>query len=296
MNFQLSGAGVALITPFHADERIDHPALGRMVDFMVDGGMDFIVALGTTAETPALGKQDRLEVLDAIRDRLNGRIPLILGMGGNDTHELIEHVNSFDLSGVQALLSVTPYYNRPSQEGLYRHYARLAESTHLPIVLYNVPARTGCNLMADTSLRLARDFPQIVGTKEASGDFGQICRILHERPDGFLVFSGDDLLSLPFLALGAQGVISVIANAYPQTFSEMVRAGLRGKFLEALALHHQLLPAVQGIFSEGSPAGVKSILAHRGIIEPHLRLPLVGVSDALRAALAQLDEAWQGER
>jgi 4-hydroxy-tetrahydrodipicolinate synthase len=217
-------------------------------------------------------------------------------MGGNDTHELLEHINSFDLSGVDALLSVTPYYNRPSQEGLYRHYAQLAESTDLPIILYNVPFRTGCNLTADTTLRLAGDFPSIVGTKEASGNFEQIADILRNRPLGFKVYSGDDLLSLPFISLGADGVISVVANAYPNAFSEMVQMAMAGNYKRALVWHEQLLPAVKHIFQEGSPAGVKAILAQRGMIQPHLRLPLVGISEKLKAELKKLDEHWVGPK
>jgi len=296
MNFNLNGSGVALVTPFDREGQIDHAALRGMVDFMVDGGINFIVALGTTAETPALSKKDRESVLDTIRGHLNGRIPLVLGMGGNDTHELMDHIKSFDLTGVDAFLSVTPYYNRPSQEGLYQHYAQVAQLTDLPIILYNVPMRTGCNLSADTTLRLAGDFPNIVGTKEASGDFGQIADILRNRPGGFKVYSGDDLLSLPFVALGADGVISVVANAFPKAFSEMVKMAIAGNYKQALVGHEQLLPVVKCIFQEGSPAGVKAILARRGMILPHLRLPLVGISEKLKATLGELDEHWIGPK
>lgn len=296
MKMNLRGSGVALITPFNEHGQIEHLELGAMVDFMVDGGIDFIVALGTTAETPALSKKDREAVLDTIRIRLNGRIPLVLGMGGNDTHELLEHIQSFDLSGVDALLSVTPYYNRPSQEGLYQHYAQVAGLTNLPIILYNVPARTGCNLSADTTLRLAHDFPNIVATKEASGDFSQIADILRNRPSGFSVYSGDDLLSLPFLSLGADGVISVVANAFPKTFSEMVKMAMAGNYKQALVLHERLLPVVKHIFQEGSPAGIKAILAQRGMIQPHLRLPLMEVSSQLKSVLKKLDDGWIGPK
>jgi len=296
MNFNLTGSGVALITPFDSQGNVEHRALQTMVDFMVDGGIDFIVALGTTAETPALSKNDREAVLDTIRGRLNGRIPLVLGMGGNDTHELLEHIKSFDLTGVDALLSVTPYYNRPSQEGLYRHYAQVANATDLPIILYNVPFRTGCNLTAETTLRLAHDFPNIVGTKEASGDFGQIADILCHRPAGFKVYSGDDLLSIPLISLGADGVISVVANAFPNAFSELVKNARAGNYKQALAGHEKLLPIIKHIFQEGSPAGVKAILAQRGMIEPNLRLPLVEISEKLKSALKELDEAWLGAK
>lgn len=296
MNFNLNGSGVALVTPFDREGQIDHAALRGMVDFMVDGGINFIVALGTTAETPALSKKDRESVLDTIRGHLNGRIPLVLGMGGNDTHELMDHIRSFDLTGVDAFLSVTPYYNRPSQEGLYQHYAQVAQLTDLPIILYNVPMRTGCNLSADTTLRLAGDFPNIVGTKEASGDFGQIADILRNRPGGFKVYSGDDLLSLPFISLGADGVISVVANAFPKAFSEMVKMALDGNYQQARVWHEQLLPFVKHIFQEGSPSGVKAILARRGMIQPHLRLPLVGISEKLKATLKELDENWVGPK
>jgi 4-hydroxy-tetrahydrodipicolinate synthase len=296
MNFYLQGSGVALITPFDGQGAIEHKELQAMVEFMVDGGIDFIVALGTTAETPALSKRDREAVLETLKSSLNGRIPLVLGMGGNDTHELLEHIKSFNLGGVDALLSVTPYYNRPSQEGLYRHYAQVADATDLPIILYNVPFRTGCNLTAETTLRLASDFSNIVGTKEASGDFGQITEILRNRPAGFKVYSGDDLLSLPFISLGADGVISVVANAFPKTFSEMIKKALAGNHEEALVLHEQLLPVVKHIFQEGSPAGVKAILSQRGMIQPHLRLPLIEISEKLKAVLAEIDERWVGPK
>lgn len=289
MQFNLSGTGVAVVTPFDREGKIDHPALHRVIDFIIAGGVDYIVVLGTTGETPALSKKDRQEVLNGVKSAINGRVPLVLGMGGNDTLELLDHMNSFEMQGVDALLSVTPYYNKPSQAGLYAHYQGVAENTTLPIILYNVPGRTACNLTAETTLRLAHDFDNIVAIKEASGDLAQIMEILHKRPAGFKVYSGDDLITLPMLALGADGVISVIANGFPKEFSDMTRHALTGDFETARALHYRLLPAMNLIFSEGNPTGIKALLHARDLIENELRLPLVRSSESLLKQLkAQL--------
>lgn len=281
MQFNLRGTGVAIVTPFDNTGKIDHPGLARVVDFVIAGGVEYIVALGTTGETPALSKADRQEVLNAVKNAINGRIPLVLGMGGNDTLELLDHMNSFDMKGVDALLSVTPYYNKPSQAGLYAHYKAISENTTLPIILYNVPSRTACNLSAETTLRLAHDFENIVAIKEASGDLAQIMEILSHRPTGFKVYSGDDLITLPMIALGADGVISVIANGFPKEFSDMTRHALAGDFETARALHYRLLPAMNLIFSEGNPTGIKALLHARGLIDNNLRLPLIKSSNAL---------------
>lgn len=285
MQFNLNGTGVAVVTPFDSAGKIDHPALNRVVDFIIAGGADYIVALGTTGETPALSKNDRQEVLNTVKAAIGSRVPLVLGMGGNDTLELLDHINSFDMQGVDALLSVTPYYNKPSQEGLYAHYKAIAENTTLPIILYNVPSRTACNLSAETTLRLANDFKNIVAIKEASGDLAQIMEIIHKRPTGFKVYSGDDLITLPMIALGADGVISVIANGFPKEFSDMTRHALTGNFDAARALHYSLLPAINLVFSEGNPTGIKALLHARGLIDNELRLPLIKSSEALLARL-----------
>ena len=282
------GTGIALVTPFDSKGRPDRKGLRRIIDHVVQGGVEFIVALGTTAETPTLSKEDRMEVLELVKEGLDGRLPLWCGMGGNDTRELLEQLTSFDLKGVDALLSVTPYYNRPSQDGLYAHYRELALATDHPIVLYNVPARTGCSLLADTTLRLADDFKNIVATKEASGDWMQIMEIMRSKPADFKVYSGDDAISLPLLSLGLDGVVSVVGNAWPQTFGQMVRHALAGEPAEARQLHYQMLPLMTAVFREGSPAGIKFILQSMGLCEDHLRLPLVGISTRLQNELIDL--------
>jgi len=282
------GTGIALVTPFDSKGRPDRKGLRRIIDHVVQGGVEFIVALGTTAETPTLSKEDRMEVLELVKEGLDGRLPLWCGMGGNDTRELLEQLTSFDLKGVDALLSVTPYYNRPSQDGLYAHYRELALATDHPIVLYNVPARTGCSLMAETTLRLANDFKNIVATKEASGDWMQIMEIMRSKPADFKVYSGDDAISLPLLSLGLVGVVSVVGNAWPQTFGQMVRHALAGEPAEARQLHYQMLPLMTAVFREGSPAGIKFILQSMGLCEDHLRLPLVGISARLQTELIDL--------
>ena len=282
------GTGIALVTPFDSKGRPDRKGLRRIIDHVVQGGVEFIVALGTTAETPTLSKEDRMEVLELVKEGLDGRLPLWCGMGGNDTRELLEQLSSFDLKGVDALLSVTPYYNRPSQDGLYAHYRELALATDHPIVLYNVPARTGCSLLADTTLRLADDFKNIVATKEASGDWMQIMEIMRSKPADFKVYSGDDAISLPLLSLGLDGVVSVVGNAWPQTFGQMVRHALAGEPTEARQLHYQMLPLMTAVFREGSPAGIKFILQSMGLCEDHLRLPLVGISTRLQTELIEL--------
>jgi 4-hydroxy-tetrahydrodipicolinate synthase len=282
------GTGIALVTPFDSKGRPDRKGLRRIIDHVVQGGVEFIVALGTTAETPTLSKEDRMEVLELVKEGLDGRLPLWCGMGGNDTRELLEQLTSFDLKGVDALLSVTPYYNRPSQDGLYAHYRELALATDHPIVLYNVPARTGCSLLAETTLRLADDFKNIVATKEASGDWMQIMEIMRSKPADFKVYSGDDAISLPLLSLGLDGVVSVVGNAWPQTFGQMVRHALAGESTEARQLHYQMLPLMTAVFREGSPAGIKFILQSMGLCEDHLRLPLVGISTRLQNELIEL--------
>ena len=282
------GTGIALVTPFDSKGRPDRKGLHRLVDHVVQSGVEFIVALGTTAETPTLSKEDRIEVLEMVKESLAGRKPLWCGMGGNDTRELLEQKAAFNLHGVDALLSVTPYYNRPSQAGLYAHYRELALSTDKPIVLYNVPARTGCSLSSETTLRLAHDFKNIVATKEASGDWLQIMEIMRSKPNSFKVYSGDDAISLPLLSLGLDGVVSVVGNAWPQAFGQMVRYALSGNYPDARRLHYQLLPLMTAVFREGSPAGIKFILQNMGICEDHLRLPLVSVSRNLQTELKDL--------
>ena len=286
------GTGIALVTPLDAAGQPDASALQRVIDHVVNHGVEFVVALGTTGETPTLSKEDRMEVLQMVKESVNGRVPLWCGMGGNDTRELLEQLHAFDLSGVDALLSVTPYYNRPSQAGLYAHYRELALATDKPIVLYNVPSRTGCSLSAETTLRLAHDFDNIVATKEASGDWMQIMEIMRSKPADFKVYSGDDAISLPLLALGLDGVVSVVGNAWPKSFGDLVRYALKGDFSKAKALHYQILPLMNAVFREGSPAGIKYVLRTMGLCEDHLRLPLVGISDRLQEEIKHLRQQW----
>jgi len=286
------GTGIALVTPLNVHGQPDRQALQRMVDHVIHQGVEWVVALGTTGETPTLSKEDRMDVLQMVKESVNGRVPLWCGMGGNDTRELLEQLHAFDLTGVDALLSVTPYYNRPSQEGLYAHYRELALATDKPIVLYNVPARTGCSLSAATTLRLAHDFENIVATKEASGDWMQIMEIMRSKPADFKVYSGDDAISLPLLALGLDGVVSVVGNAWPKSFGDLVRYALQGDFQKAQALHYQMLPLMHAVFREGSPAGIKYVLRCMGLCDDYLRLPLVGISGQLQEEIQALWQQW----
>lgn len=271
----LEGLGVALATPFKHDKSIDFDALGRLVDHCIDGGADYLVVLGTTGETPTLSDSEKMQIRKFVRERVNGRVPLVLGHGGNCTHALTEALKNDSCEGFQAILSVVPYYNKPSQEGLYQHYKSIAEASPLPVILYNVPGRTGVNMTAETTLRLANDCENIIGVKEASGNFSQIECIIKNKPDRFQVISGDDGITYPLMTLGAVGVISVIGNAYPKEFGRMVRLCLEGKFKEALPIHHRFNELFSLLFVDGNPAGVKCALNTIGLIENELRLPLV---------------------
>lgn len=272
----LRGMGVALVTPFKADKSIDFQALARLVEHQIRSGIDFLVVLGTTAETPTLSTDEKRQVRDFVAARVAGRVPLVLGMGGNNTMGLVEELKSTDLSNYQAILSVVPYYNKPSQEGIYQHYAAIAKASPLPVVLYNVPGRTGVNMTAETTLRLANDFPDtVVAVKEASGNFSQIDDIIKRKPADFMVISGDDGITFPLITLGAVGVISVIGNAFPKEFSRMVRLALEGDYANALLIHHKFTELFSLLFVDGNPAGVKCLLHAMGWMENELRLPLV---------------------
>ncbi len=268
--------GVALITPFKADKSIDFSALARLIEHQIKSGIDFLVVLGTTAETPALTPDEKRQVRQFVAQRVAGRVPLVLGMGGNNTMGLCEEIRSTDLSDYQAILSVVPYYNKPSQEGIYQHYAAIAQASPVPVVLYNVPGRTGVNMTAETTLRLATDFPdKIIAVKEASGNFSQIDDIIKRKPADFMVISGDDGITFPLITLGAVGVISVIGNAFPREFSRMVRLALDGDYAGSLLIHHKFTELFSLLFVDGNPAGVKCLLHAMGYIENELRLPLV---------------------
>lgn len=273
--FKLQGLGVALVTPFKADKSIDFESLANIVDFLVSNGTDFIVVLGTTGETPALFPEEKMRIREFVKERTAGRVPLVLGVGGNNTMALVEQLSNDDLSGFSAILSVVPYYNKPSQEGIYQHYKAIAEASPLPVILYNVPGRTGVNMTADTTLRLARDFSNIIGVKEASGNFTQIEEIIKNKPEAFNVISGDDSITFPLMTLGAKGVISVIGNAFPKEFGHMVRLCLKGDFDRALPVHFRFTELFNLLFVDGNPAGVKCTLNALGMCENELRLPLV---------------------
>lgn len=272
---KFKGMGVALITPFKEDGSVDYPALMRMVDHLVLNGADFLCVLGTTAETPTLTTEEKKEITRLVVERVNGRIPIILGCGGNNTQAIIDSLKNDDFTGIDAILSVVPYYNKPSQEGIYQHYKAIAESTDLPIVLYNVPGRTGVNMTAETTLRIARDFKNVVAIKEASGNITQMDDIIKNKPDNFDVISGDDGITFPLITLGAVGVISVIGNAFPREFSRMTRLALQGDYANALKIHHNFTELFSLLFVDGNPAGVKAMLNAMGMIENRLRLPLV---------------------
>jgi len=275
INNKLTGMGVALITPFKEDESVDYTALGRLVDYQIKNGIDYLVVLGTTAETATLTEEEKKQVTAFIINRVKGRVPIVLGVGGNCTRALVEELQTKDFTGVDAILSVTPYYNKPSQEGIYQHYKAIAEATELPIVLYNVPGRTGVNMTSDTTLRLARDFANIVAVKEASGNISQMDEIIKNKPKDFMVISGDDGITFPLITLGAVGVISVIGNAFPKEFGRMVRLALKGDYKNALEIHHSFTELFNLLFVDGNPAGVKCMLNAMGFIENKLRLPLV---------------------
>lgn len=271
----LKGVGVALITPFNEDESVDFEALGKLVDYQIQSGTDYIVALGTTAETPTLTEDEKDKILDLVISRVNGQIPIILGIGGNNTKAIVEKLKTSDFKGIDAILSVTPYYNKPSQEGLYEHYKAIAEASPLPIILYNVPGRTGVNMSAETTLRIANDFENVIAIKEASGDITQMDDIIKRKPEYFDVISGDDGVTFPLITLGAIGVISVIGNAFPKEFSRMVRLALAGDYQSALSIHHGFNELFKLLFVDGNPAGVKCMLSMMGYINNKLRLPLV---------------------
>ena len=267
--------GVALITPFKTDESIDFDALARVVEHLIKNGTDYIVVCGTTAETPTLTEEEKDKVTRFVINCVAGRLPIVLGVGGNNTKAVVEKLKHFEYSGVDAILSVTPYYNKPSQEGLYQHYAAIAQASPLPVILYNVPGRTGVNMLASTTLRLANEFKNICAIKEASGNFSQIDDIIKNKPEDFMVISGDDGITFPLITLGAVGVISVIGNAFPREFSRMVRLALDGDYKNARTIHYRFTELIELLFVEGNPAGVKSMLAVMGFIENKLRLPLV---------------------
>jgi 4-hydroxy-tetrahydrodipicolinate synthase len=271
----LKGMGVALVTPFKADKTIDFEAFAHLLDYQIDGGVDYLVVLGTTSENPTLEPEERTAVREFVVKHVAGRVPLVLGCGGNNTAAVVRELQTTNLSSFSAILSVVPYYNKPSQEGIYQHYAAVAKASPLPVVLYNVPGRTGVNMTAETTLRLAAEFPNIVGIKEASGNMVQVDEIIKHKSEDFMVISGDDAVTFPLITLGAVGVISVIGNAFPREFSRMVRLALEGEYAAARTIHHRFNDLFGLLFVDGNPAGVKCVLNAMGLCENELRLPLV---------------------
>lgn len=286
VNFK--GTGVAIVTPFTEKGEVDYPALTKLVEHLIKGKVEYIVVLGTTGESVTLSKDEKQNVINHIVKVNKKRLPLVLGVGGNNTAEIAESLKKSDLSAFSAILSVSPYYNKPSQEGIYQHYKAVSKASPLPIILYNVPGRTGSNMAWDTTIRLAKEFKNIIAIKEASGNVEQCMKIIKHRPAGFLVISGDDNITLPLIASGADGVISVVANAYPKDFSDMVRASLKYDFKTAQKLHYKLMEITEQLFADGNPGGVKQILAMKNITKSFVRLPLVEPNDTVKAKLKKL--------
>ena len=279
------GTGVAMVTPFHADGEVDYEGLRRLIDFLIEGGVEYLVSLGTTGESVTLSKDEKKKIWSFTAEVNNGRVPLVAGIAGNNTAEVVNEIKAFDTKGYDAILSASPNYNKPTQEGIYQHYKAIAEASPLPVLLYNVPSRTGSNVSAETTIRLANDFKNIIGIKEASGNFDQLNQIARDKPADFLLISGDDPISLPMMALGSVGVISVVGNALPREFSDMIRLGLKGDFKAALPEHSSFIDFTRMMFAEGSPAGVKTALKAKGICGDTVRLPLVQVSASLAARI-----------
>ena len=283
----LIGTGVALVTPFKKDFSIDTEALKRIINFSIDGGVEYLVVLGTTAENAVLTNEELELVIKTVVECNNGRLPLVLGMGSNNTAKLVEELKTRDLSDFTAILSVTPYYNKPTQEGIYQHFKAVSEASPIPVILYNVPSRTGVNMLPSTVLRLANDFKNIVAVKEAAGDLVQAMKLIKDKPKDFLVISGDDMIALPIVLAGGSGVISVIGQGFPKEFSEMIRLGLNGKVIDANNIQFLLMDCIDMIFEQGNPAGIKQVFMSLGIAENTVRLPLVEVDDSLALRINQ---------
>lgn len=284
----LRGTGVAMVTPFNADGSIDFDGLKKLTEHLVSGGVNYLVVMGTTGESVTLNKEEKREVLESILSVNAGRIPVVLGVGDNNTAEVVSSLKSLDTNGLSAILSVSPAYNKPTQNGIYAHYKAISEASPLPIILYNVPGRTGSNMKAATTLRLAHECDNIIGVKEASGSLDQCTAILKDRPKGFLVISGDDTLSLPIIASGGDGAISVVANPFPNQYAELINSSLNANFEVARKRQYQLFDVINMLFAEGNPAGAKCVLKQLGVISSeHVRLPLVPVSDKLRTQFAE---------
>jgi len=293
-NTKFKGTGVAIVTPFNKDSSIDYKSLGKLVDFIIKGGVEYIVVLGTTGESVTLSKEEKQSIITHVIENVNKRVPIVLGLGGNNTQEIVNSLKkTADFNHIDALLSVSPYYNKPNQRGIYQHYKAISEVSPLPIILYNVPGRTASNLTAETTLKLANDFKNIIAIKEASGNLEQCMKIIKNKPKDFSVISGDDMLTLPMIAAGADGVISVVANAFPKDFSEMTRQILAGNVKEAQKLHYKLTDIIEQLFADGNPAGIKAVLEMMKICTANVRLPLVKVNKVTQNALTEMVEMYK---
>ena len=291
----LKGTGVALVTPFTSSGAVDFNALGRVIEYVIKGGVEYLVTLGTTGETPTLSREEKRDIILYTYEKARLHVPVVVGIGGNNTNELIDDLEQFPLDEAIAVLSASPYYSKPSQEGIFQHYKALARETSKPIILYNVPGRTGRNISAETILRLAREVDNIAGVKAAGGDMLQCMQVLRDKPRDFLVVSGDDALALPQIACGMDGVISVAANSFPKLFTEMVRLSLHGDFAAARKINDGLLEAYDLMFAENNPAGVKAFLAKEGLIENYLRLPLVPLSKEMQRRVQAYQEVTKAQ-
>lgn len=283
----LRGSGVALVTPFKENKSIDFDALLALINFVIEGGVQYVVTLGTTGETPTLSREEKIDLIQATYQVIDGRVPVVVGIGGNDTQSIIKDIEDFPLEKAVAILSASPYYNKPSQEGIFQHYKAIADSTTKPIILYNVPGRTGSNISASTTVRLAQEVSTIAGIKEASGNMAQCMAILRDKPQEFMVVSGDDNLALAQIACGMDGIISVAANCFPKDFSNLVKAALADNYAQARALNNLLLKGFDLLFAENNPAGVKAVLAEMGILQNHLRLPLVPLNESIHQQIRE---------
>ncbi len=292
-NSKFRGTGVAIVTPFTKDGNVDFKSLERLINYIIKGGVEYVVALGTTGETATLTKDEKCSVVDHVIETVDKRVPIVLGLGGNNTQEILNSLKKDSFTHIDALLSVSPYYNKPNQRGIYQHYKVIAEASPLPIILYNVPGRTASNILPDTTLKLAEEFKNIIAIKEASGNLEQCMKIIKNKPKDFLVISGDDNLTLPMIACGADGVISVVANAFPKDFSEMTRQILAGNVKEAQRLHYKLNDITEQLFADGNPAGVKAVLEMMKICQANLRLPLVKINKATQNVLTELVEVYK---
>jgi len=288
MKKEFRGTGVAIVTPFTKKGKVDFKSLGNLVEHIVVNKVEFVVALGTTGEASTLSHEEQLSVIETVKKSAAGRIPVVIGIGGNNTHKMVEIINEMDFTGIKGILSVCPYYNLPNQRGLYQHFSAIAEASPVPVIVYNIPGRSGVNISAETILSLAKEHWNIVAVKEASGNMKQIMTLLRNKPEGFSVLAGDDAMTYPMMALGADGAISVAANAYPAAFSAMVRLAEKKKFEDALAIHNSLMDIIEAFLCDGNPAGVKNALSKMDMCENYVRLPLVTVTKEVSHRIAEL--------